>query len=504
MFYYHKNGKFLYSSDIKTLLTDPAVRPQIDTNGIAELILLGPGRTPDRTVFKDIKQLPPATRGHYDPATDKLVLQKYWSLTDKEHTDTFEQTKEKVRELVVGSIERMLTSESRPTPTPDTALRAQGNSILTSQANIPLRGRGRGGATFKNATICTFLSGGLDSSIISAIAQQYLAKQGKKLETFSVDYVDNEKHFSSSKFQPNSDNAYIEEMSAFLGAKHHRILLDTDDLIDALYEAVDARGFPGMADIDVSLLLFCRKVKEEYGIDMALSGEGADEIFGGYPWFRDETIRNKQGFPWSGSVEFRRSFLKDEFADAIDCNYVQKRYQSAIADTHILPSASPLERRMKEMTNLNLTWFGQTLLERKYCMSTTAGLTVGLPFCDHRLVEYLYTVPWEFKDYKGREKGLLREAMAGLLPDTVLWRKKSPYPKTHNPAYLKAVSERMRDVISGPNAPLLQIVKKDALENLLKIQNPTPWYGQLMTTPQTIAYFLQINYWLEKYKVEIV
>jgi len=473
LFYYHKNGKFLYDSDIKLILADPAVKPQIDAQGIAELILLGPGRTPGHAIFKNIQQLPPATRAHYDPVADKLTLQKYWSLTDKEHADTFEQTKEKVRELLVNSIEQELAQKSRPAPA----------------TNTPL-------------SIGTFLSGGLDSSIISSVACSYLKKQGKTLETFSVDYRDNDKYFSSSKFQPNSDNVYIEEMALFLDIKHHRILLDTEELVTALYDAVDARGLPGMADIDASLLLFCKKVKKH--IDIAFSGEGADEIFGGYPWFRDEIIRNRQNFPWSGSIEFRRSFLKDEIADVIDRDYVQTRYQSATADTHILPSASPLERRMKEMTNLNLTWFGQTLLERKHRMSTATGLTVCLPFCDYRLAEYLYTVPWEFKDYKGREKGLLREAMTGLLPDTILWRKKSPYPKTHNPAYFKAVSNKLREVISNPDSPLLQIIKKAALENLLTSQNPVPWYGQLMTTPQTIAYFLQINYWLEKYKVEIV
>ncbi|MCL2369916.1 MAG: asparagine synthase (glutamine-hydrolyzing) [Firmicutes bacterium] len=463
LFYYHKNGIFLYGTDIKTILAHPSVKPQVDKQGIAELILLGPGRTPSHAIFKDIKSLPPATRGYYDSDTNKLTLRKYWELTDKPHTDSFEETKQKVRALLIESIERSLESE-----------------------NI----------------IGTFLSGGLDSSIISAVANRYLASKGKKLETFSVDYKDNDKHFRASKFQPNSDIAYIEEMNSFLGAKHHRILLDTDELVDALYDAVDARGLPGMADIDASLLLFCRKVKPY--IDVALSGEGADEIFGGYPWFRDETIRNIDGFPWAGSLEFRKSFLKDDFANAIDSNYVQERYRSAITSTHILQSATPLERRMKEMTNLNLKWFGQTLFERKHCMSTMAGLATRLPFCDYRLVEYLYAVPWEYKDYKGREKGLLREAMTGILPDNVLWRKKSPYPKTHNPAYLTAVSNRLREVISDSSAPILKIIKKEALENLLGSQESTPWYGQLMTTPQTIAYFLQINYWLDKYKVEIV
>ena len=135
-----------------------------------------------------------------------------------------------------------------------------------------------------------------------------------------------------------------------------------------------------------------------------------------------------------------------------------------------------------------------------------SGLEVRVPFCDYRIVEYLYAVPWDFKDYGGREKGLLREAMRGLLPEEVLRRKKSPYPKTWHPAYLAAVSAALQQVIADPAAPLLRLVEKSALERLLAqgADNPVPWYGQLMTTPQTIAWFLQLNYWLQVYKVELV
>ena len=132
------------------------------------------------------------------------------------------------------------------------------------------------------------------------------------------------------------------------------------------------------------------------------------------------------------------------------------------------------------------------------------GLEVRVPYCDYRIAEYLYSVPWEYKNYQNFEKGLLRKAMEGVLPTEVLWRKKSPYPKTHHPAYLESVSALLREVIAEPASPLLQIVKKEELERLLQSDSPVPWYGQLMTTPQTIAYFLQINYWLERYKIEIV
>ena len=159
---------------------------------------------------------------------------------------------------------------------------------------------------------------------------------------------------------------------------------------------------------------------------------------------------------------------------------------------------------MKEMVNLNQDWFMQTLLDRKDRMSMACGLEVRVPFCDYRIAEYLYGVPWEFKDHKNKEKGLLRCAMDGVLPEDVLWRKKSPYPKTYDPGYLRIVSSWLKRILDDHNAPLLQLVKREALEQLLAAETAWPWYGQLMQTPQTIAYMLQINFWLEHYKVTLL
>lgn len=461
-FYTHRDGAFLFASEIKALLAHPSVEPEIDAHSIAEMMLIGPGRTPGFGVFRGIEELPPAVCGFFD--RNGLKLQQYWSLEDKEHTDTFDQTVEKVRALVIDSIERQLVSD------------------------VP---------------IGTFLSGGLDSSIISSVANRYLRGSGEALCTFSVGYRDNEQYFQTSKFQPDSDDVFIQQMNQYLGAKHHRVLIDSDELAQALYAAVDARDLPGMADVDSSLLLFCKEVKEH--VTVALSGECADEIFGGYPWYRDKEIREKDGFPWAQSTAYRAGFLRPEFAQVTDAlRYVDDRYHRTVAETSVLAGTNGLERRMKEMVNLNFRWFMQTLLDRKDRMSMYNGLEVRVPFCDYRIAEYLYTVPWEMKDYQNREKGLLRMAMRDLLPDEVLWRKKSPYPKTHHPAYLKLVSEKLREVIADPAAPVLRIARKKALEALLQSDNPVPWYGQLMTTPQTIAYFLQINYWLEKYRVRII
>ena len=460
LFYSIVNDSFIFGSEIKALLEHKYIEPEIDENSIAEIMFIGPGRTPGCGVFKNIKELKPACCGYYSKSGIKVI--KYWTLKDREHTDNFEQTVEKVRELVIDSVTRQLVSD------------------------VP---------------VGTFLSGGLDSSIISSIANSYFNTQNKKLKTFSVTYEDNDKYFKASKFQPNSDTEYIKKMVEYLGCEHYLITLNNSDLANALYDAVDARDLPGMSDVDSSLILFCKEIKKHCTV--ALSGECADEIFGGYPWYRDKEIRAINGFPWAQSTKYRKSFLKDEIKIPDAENYVYSRYKDTLINTSKIQGISPVESRMKEMMKLNLDWFMQTLLDRKDRMSMYSALEVRVPFCDYRIAEYLYSVPWEYKDYKSYEKGLLREAVKGLLPDEVLWRKKSPYPKTHNPEYLNIVSGMLKDVINDSTSPIFQFIKKNELEKLIKTEKHEPWYGQLMTTPQTIAYFLQINYWLKKYNITI-
>jgi len=235
-----------------------------------------------------------------------------------------------------------------------------------------------------------------------------------------------------------------------------------------------------------------------------LSGECADEIFGGYPWFRDPEIRNFDGFPWAQNTHYRQSLMHPSLARKINAEaYIREHYEKTCRESDILPGTSPTEARMKQMTNLNIRWFMQTLLDRKDRMSMYSGLEVRVPFCDHRIAEYLYGVPWEFKDYGGKEKGLLRVAMEGVLPEEVLWRKKSPYPKTMDPKYLQIVTEKMDRLLQDKNAPLFALVSADAVRQILQNEPVWPWYGQLMRRPQTIAYLLQINEWLLRYGVEL-
>lgn len=462
LFFTEKNGNFLFASEIKTLLAHPDIDARIDADAVAELMLVGPGRTPGYGVFCGIREVPAGWCGTYSQR-DGVRLRQYWKLEDREHTDSTEETVARVRELVCDAVERQLVSD------------------------VPL---------------CTFLSGGLDSSIISAIAARAYAANGQKLHTVSVTYRDNDKYFQKSHFQPNSDDAFISKMNEAIGAENHLVVIDTPQLVQALFEAVEARDLPGMADVDASLLLFCREIRKIGTV--ALSGECADEIFGGYPWYRDADVRRRQGFPWAQSTEYRVSFLRDEWQEQIDAAaYVDAKYQKTIAEVQPVGVRNDDDRRIREMTRLNMSWFMQTLLDRKDRMSMFSGLEVRVPFCDHRIAEYLYSVPWHVKDLDSMEKGLLREAVRGLLPEEIRTRKKSPYPKTHNPAYLRAVSNLLRQVLDEGTSPIFDIIKKEALEQLLTEQRAQPWYGQLMQTPQTIAYFLQLHHWMALYHVTL-
>ena len=461
-FFAERRGAFLFASELKGLLAHPWVEAEIDRESVLELLLVGPGRTPGCGVFRGLRELPPGHCAVFDE--DGLHTRRYWKLLPREHTESEADTVDHVRQLVVDAIERQLVSD------------------------VP---------------VGTFLSGGLDSGIISSVANRCMRERGHTLTTFSVDYIDNRKYFTAGKFQPNTDTDFIPGLRDWLGCENVLVTLGAEELADALYEAVDARDLPGMADVDSSLLLFCREIRKH--VTVALSGECADEIFGGYPWFRDETVRAAAGFPWAQSTAYRAGFLRPEWLDGVDPNeYVAQRWRRTAGDTEYLPADAPGERSARRMMRLNTDWFMQTLLDRKDRMSMRSSLEVRVPFCDHRIAEYLYSVPWELKDLRHTEKGLLREAAKGLLPDEVLWRKKSPYPKTHHPGYLAAVSERLRTVIADKSAPIHDLVRPEALASLLTGGSAQPWYGQLMTAPQTIAYMLQLNYWLGRYRVRIV
>lgn len=460
LFFKCHDGGLIFASELKTILAYPTVKAQLDAQGAAEILLLGPGRTPGCGVFRGIEELRPGWCACWEDG--RMHRKCYWKLRDREHRESFEETAQVVRQLVLDAVSRQMVSD------------------------VP---------------IGTFLSGGLDSSLITAICAGHMAEKGEGLSTFSVDYADNDKYFVPSKFQPNSDGHYIRLMQQALDTDHHWCVLTPESLLDALEEATDARDLPGMADVDFSLLLFCRQIRQH--VTVALSGECADEIFGGYPWYRDPQVRSRDGFPWAQNT-VQRSGLFRKMTPWAGEDYIWQRYEQTCAESDILPGTPPEEARMKQMVNLNMNWFMQTLLDRKDRMSMYSALEVRVPFCDHRIAEYLYGVPWAYKDRHGKEKGLLRYAMEGILPEEVLWRKKSPYPKTHDPRYTELVHRRMERLMEQKEAPLFELVDRRKLRDLMEGNSPWPWYGQLMTGPQTLAYMLQIECWLERFQIDIL
>ena len=463
LFYYEYKGGLIFGSEIKTLLANSIVKPIVDETGLNEIFFIGPTRTSGITPFKNIYELKSGECATYKNGI--LRKYKYFNITACEHTDNEKQTIEKTRYLLTNSIERQLISD------------------------VPL---------------CCFLSGGLDSSIICKVASDYYKSNKKgKLNTYSVDYKDNSKFFEKSVFQPNSDNEFISMMSDYIGSNHTEVLIDNALLYNALIPSVNAKDIPAMVDVDSSLLLFCEQVKKDYTV--ALSGECADEMFGGYPWYHNEEILFEECFPWSRSLHIRRSILKGGLLKNGE-EYVHSRYMQTINNTCKLDSDSKLESRMREMYMLNFNWFMQGLLDRKDRMSMYSGLEVRVPFCDYRLIEYSYNMPWKFKSLNGREKGILRTAFEDLLPYDIVHRKKSPYPKTHNPQYFKLVSCAVLKILGDKNSIMSNYLDKVGVMEIINHPDKisSPWYGQLMKAPQILAYIIQMDYWFKKYKVEII
>ena len=301
----------------------------------------------------------------------------------------------------------------------------------------------------------------------------------------------------------NKDSDFIDLISGAIGSHHTNIMLDNKNVADALIESTYARSLPGFTDVDSSLLLFCKEIKKSHTV--ALSGECADEIFGGYPWYHNKDILFEETFPWSRSTDVRQSILKDGLLPN-GADYAHEKYLKTVSKASFLESDSREEKRMREMFVLNMDWFMQTLLVRKDVMSMESSLEVRVPFCDYRIVEYAYNMPWKLKSLDGREKGILRKAFETELPDEITWRKKSPYPKTHNPIYFKRVCEMTREVLSDKTNPLYDMLNLAKINELM--ENPdaldAPWYGQLMRGPQVLAYIVQIYYWIKNNNVEFI
>ncbi|WP_302633228.1 asparagine synthase (glutamine-hydrolyzing) [uncultured Clostridium sp.] len=464
LFYSINNKNIIFASEIKAILANPMVKAQIDREGITELFALGPAVVPGKAIYKNILEIAPANCLLISKGNIKVW--EYWKVTLQENKETAEEAAEHVRLLLFDAIKRQLVGD------------------------VP---------------ICTFLSGGLDSSAISAIAAEEFRNRGKILNTYSIDYKDNEKYFKSSLFQPTSDKYWVFRMAEFIKSNHKNVVLNHKDLVLALKDSTLARDLPGMADVDSSLLLFCKEIRKNFVV--SLSGECADEIFGGYPWYTNEEMLNAKTFPWSRAVGMRKSILNEKIKKFNIEECAEYEYLKTLKEVPHFENEDKKNYRMKEMFYLNLKWFMVNLLNRKDRCSMYNSLEVRVPFADIRIVEYAFNLPTEIKLLHGREKGILRKALEGVLPEDVVYRKKSPYPKTHNPIYTEMVCKEMNKILSDNNSPILEIIDKKVVKEIVDTEGKsytTPWFGQLMTGPQLIAYLIQLNIWMKEYNVNIL
>ncbi|MFJ7906887.1 asparagine synthase (glutamine-hydrolyzing) [Kitasatospora sp. NPDC096204] len=455
----------IFGSEVKALLAHPAVRPVVDLDGLREL--LGYTRTPGLTPYRDIHEVRP---GHVVRVRrEGLTVRRYWALEAREHGDSLEATVATVRALLDDIVHRQL------------------------EADVPL---------------CSLLSGGLDSSAVTALASRTLGATGAgPVRSFSVGFAGQSETFHANDVRQTQDGPFARLLAEHVGADHSVVELDAADLTDPSRrsEVLRARDLPnGVGDMDTSLLLLFRGVRRHSTV--ALSGESADELFGGYRWFHDPETIAVEDFPWAlgltgiagGGATPREYLLDAELLRKLDLDgYRRARYREAIAEVPHLPTADPLERRMREISYLNLTRFVCILLDRKDRMSMANGLEVRVPFCDHRLVQYVFNAPWAMKTFDGREKSLLRAAVRDVLPPAVAERPKSPYPVTTDPHYPAKLRAELARLAVERTSPALDLLDRRRLTDALAPD----------TDPQSVRLAvdlaLDFDAWLTEYRVTL-
>lgn len=464
LFYTVQNGEILFGSEPKALFAHPDCVPRVKLDGLREVLGMGPARIPGSGVYDNIYEVEPGCYLSCSRYGIRKVV--YWRLKSHPHEDSYEKTIEKTKELVDSAVTRQMVSD------------------------VP---------------ICTFLSGGIDSSLVSSICSRNLREKGDRLTTFSFDFDGNEKYFKANSFQPSQDRPYVDKMREYLDSDHHYLTCDYETQADLLTESVKAHDMPCMADVDSSLLHFCRLVSKTHKV--VLTGECADEVFGGYPWFHRQEFFGKETFPWTPDLSPRKELLQHDFVQELALDgFVKEAYAEAVSKIEVLPGEDETEANRRQIGYLNIRFFMQTLLNRMDRTSMHWGLEARVPFADRKLVEYIFNVPWEMKAKDGVVKNILRQSSIGKLPDDILFRRKSPYPKSYNPYYEQMLGRRLADVLGDSASPLLCFVdKKKALAFIESVKDyGKPWYGQLMAGPQMLAYLLQIDFWLREYKVDLV
>ncbi|MEU7061406.1 asparagine synthase (glutamine-hydrolyzing) [Streptomyces sp. NPDC046197] len=463
-FYYHWTPDgVLFGSEPKAILANPLARPRVTLDGLRELFTFV--KTPGHAVWDGMCEVEPGTVVTLDRSG--LRTRVYWQLETRPHADDRATTISTVRSLLDDIVRRQLV------------------------ADVPR---------------CTLLSGGLDSSAMTALAARQLAAHGEKVRSFAVDFVGQTDHFVADDLRATPDTPFVHDLARAAGTEHQDIVLDAHTLADPDVRAkvIRARDLPmGFGDMDSSLYLLFRTIRDHSTV--ALSGESADEVFGGYQQFFDEEARRADTFPWL--VRFSRDFgddtdvMRPDLTRALDLPaYIADGYRTALSGVRRLDGESDFEFRMRQICHLHLTRFVRALLDRKDRMSMAVGLEVRVPFCDHRLVEYVYNTPWSLKSFDGREKSLLREAAADLLPRSVYDRVKSPYPSTQDPKYAVALQDHVKDLLARPGHPVFDLVDRERVHRAAYRDTPVSTQAARRGLEKT----LDLALWLDLYRPELV
>ncbi|BDH12769.1 asparagine synthase (glutamine-hydrolyzing) [Streptomyces hygroscopicus] len=409
LFWAAVDGGLAFASEPKALFAHPEIRPRVDADGLREAYSLLFNTGP--TVWSGVREVEPGGLLVLDQKG--IRERRYWQLEADVHNDDRETTVERIRELVGTAARRQL------------------------EADVPL---------------CSLLSGGIDSTVLTALLADELRLRegpGARIRSYAVDYSDQAAQFTGDVLRTGHDTPYSIEAGAFIGTDHSTVVLDPRALLDPEHRkaVVVARDSPiGVGDMDTSLYLLFGEIRKHSTV--ALSGEAADEVFGGYPWFHNPKALAAETFPWLLVTGDEAAMPLSPELDLRIGEFRDDTYRSALTAVPHLDGETPTEHRQREMQHLSLTRWLRQLLHRKDRLSMAQGLEVRVPYCEHRLVEYAFTTPWALKSFDGREKSLLRAAGTGLAPDSVLHRPKNHYPATHHPDYNRGLQDMARDALS--------------------------------------------------------
>ncbi|WP_281975344.1 asparagine synthase (glutamine-hydrolyzing) [Halobacillus litoralis] len=459
LYFANRDNDIIFGSELKAMFAHPQVDPVIDKDGLSEIFGLGPIRTPGQGVFKDIEEVRP---GHYVTfRKEGRKAAQYWTLKSHPHPDDLDTTVSTIRSYLEDTVTAQLVAD-RP--------------------------------------VVSMLSGGLDSSGLTAIAGKNFSKEGKKLATYSIDFENNEKDFEKDFLRVDLDEPWAEKVSKYVGTEHKSIVLDADELAENLLVPMRARDLPGVGEIETSLYLLFKEMEKEATV--ALSGESADEVFSGYPWFHQDEFLEADIFPWLLNMRGMSSILSEQLKEKLDLSSYQKeRYQEALDEVPVLEGESDLQAKQRRMSYMFITRFLPFMLDRKDRASMMTGFEVRVPFCDYRLVEYLWNVPIEMKNIDGIEKGVLRRAFEGYLPEDVRYRKKSAYPSTKDEKYLERVSQWMLQILDDPTSPILPFIDVEKVRSISEGKSESI---HASSAKGLLDYLIQVNAWLKEYDINVI